>query len=221
MEYCPKDNVKAFLGAMDSAQGDISEDDKLQLFTFNPNLKKFKGLDDKQIFCTCLRHIFRYVPTCWSNYAIVAEWSDVGKLHYHGWFIMSDKIKWTKSVNKKFTTYGFLKINLAKCKDKVLKYYRKDAKDSAEITSEWEIPWYMTHDTLHHLLRRIDALQKQEIIFNHQGKIPKVTEYGRVLPCVVKKSYDEFQDIVIHDREIYWLNLVKDLLEDPDTEIIE
>ena len=86
----------------------------------------------------------KYLRRACRIFCVVPEISDVGRLHCHGWFVISDKIKWHKQVLHKFTRNGRFKMNEMRC-TKALCYYVKDIEITQGILN-YPVPY--THDTL-------------------------------------------------------------------------
>jgi len=100
--------------------------DEVYLFTWNPKDKFFPDGDNYPLkWDTMLVRVIKHLNRCMSKFCIVPEVSDQGRLHVHGWFVISDKIKWNKSVRPKIQRHGFMKMNRLKHVNG-FGYYKKD-----------------------------------------------------------------------------------------------
>lgn len=100
--------------------------DVVYLITWNPNRKvacetSTQVMKWESMICKVLKHLER----CCKIFNVVAEVSDQGRLHCHGYIVISDKIKWHKSVLPLMKSHGFMKMNKMKS-HKALYYYKKD-----------------------------------------------------------------------------------------------
>lgn len=109
----------------ESAEMDIKKHDDIWLFTWNPNDRIISPNDPDLKWHTMVGQYLRHLRRCCKKFAIQPEFSDMGRLHCHGWIVITDKIKWIKSVLPKLQRAGKLKINKARS-TAALYYYLKD-----------------------------------------------------------------------------------------------
>lgn len=146
--------------------------DRIFLFTWNPKpafyekTDKFKNEFEYEHNWKKMLHYLRHINRCSKKYCILPELSDTGKLHAHGWFIMSDSIKWKKSVYNTIASQGFVKVN--KCNSlKAMYYYKKDLSETIEFIPHKLI--ICSHLTLKHVL---EFITKEKVMLDI-GERPK------------------------------------------------
>jgi len=134
---------------IEMATSELTYDSKVYLFTWNPDPKKFlydkycnpkqykdvSKLDIKKCWLKMLQ-VLKSLQRCSVSYCIVPEVSDEGKLHCHGWFKLSDKIKWFKSVLPCIKRNGFMKINKLNTPIENIDYYYKEIDETKEILGD-------------------------------------------------------------------------------------
>lgn len=122
------------------SEAEIANTDEIMLFTWNPNPKRMKTLylDDTEdvdyasMWIDMIK-VLRALHRCSNLYVIIPEVSDNGKLHCHGWFRMSDKTKWLKSVCGTIARKGFIKVERMKSLKALKEYYKKSLKVTATL----------------------------------------------------------------------------------------
>lgn len=138
------------------AEDQLEYDKVVYLFTWNPrpNFYQYDKLGQNDYISqwikmiTVLKKLTR-VSKC---FCIIPEISDEGKLHCHGWFALTDRIKWLKSVKKEFQTNGFMKINKLHTPIERIDYYYKDIETTKEVLGDmFQI---LTHFTMEECLRK-------------------------------------------------------------------
>lgn len=134
----------------------LEYDKVVYLITWNPrpNFYQYDKLGQNDYIAqwikmmTVLKKLTR-VSKC---FCIVPEISDEGKLHCHGWFHMTDRIKWLKSVKRAFQYNGFMKINKLNTAIEKIDYYYKDIET--------------TKDVLGHMFQVLTHFTMEECLFN-------------------------------------------------------
>ena len=127
----------------ETAEMNIQPEDQVYLFTWNPNDRKISPYDHNMKWETMVLKYLKYLRRACRIFCVVPEISDAGRLHCHGWFVISDKIKWHKQVLHKFTRNGRFKMNEMRC-TKALHYYVKHIEITQGILN-YPVPY--THDT--------------------------------------------------------------------------
>lgn len=132
----------------------IAEDEALNdlrtiyLFTWNPKDSFAQCDDPTSKWDTMICRILKHFKRCMSYYAIVPEFSDQGRLHCHGWFIIKDKIKWVKSVLPLVKRSGFMKMNKMRS-SKAFEYMKKELEETQSILHDSLLPFtHNTHDKI-------------------------------------------------------------------------
>jgi len=145
----------------------ISYDNNIYLFTWNPrpNFYEYRKIGNNAYDRQWIEMIsvLKDLRRCSEQFCIVPEISDDGKLHCHGWFALTDKIKWLKSVKKRITNNGFMKINKLHTPIENIDYYYKEIDETKEILGHaFSV---LTHFTCEEVLARIkyDLIMKSKI----------------------------------------------------------
>lgn len=130
------------------------------LFTFSPkgNTKnaEFTYYDD-------LATYFNSWHRCMSEFEINPEFNQNGNLHYHGYFVLKDKVKWYKIVLPKMKYNGMVKINKVEHDlSSAMIYCRKDNELMLHIIRRYPIPY--THQDK---LFRLDIDDKPNDIYKY------------------------------------------------------
>lgn len=153
----PRFSQQVILDLMAAAEADIDLDmSTYYLITWNPNPKPRKAIvvtssnpdqqyDYHKTWMNMLVGYIQHLKRCSNEFCIVPEISDSGRLHIHGWFKMSDKIKWQKSVHGKFYNNGRLKFNKMNSLNS-LEYYRKSIDNTMHFLDSRHI--VVSHDTI-------------------------------------------------------------------------
>lgn len=111
--------------------GDITNEDTVYLLTWNPKPRFYSfdkhGDNDYNLqWLTMVEKLIRSIR-CLSKYAFVAEISDAGKLHMHGFFVAKDPVKLHKSFLPGLRNTGYIKLNpVRKLQRKTMNYHVKD-----------------------------------------------------------------------------------------------
>lgn len=94
------------------------------LFTFSP---KGTTLNATYAYMDHINTYFFSWHKCMSHFEVNPELNSNGNLHYHGYFIIKDKVKWFKVVLPKMKYNGNMKITkVDNDLSKALEYSRKD-----------------------------------------------------------------------------------------------
>lgn len=118
----------------DICVGDIDYSvDNVYLITWNPNRRLvLDGTPFKKKWEAMIVKVLNNLRRCCDKYCIVPEISDAGRLHCHGWVVITDRIKWHKSLLPQMQRNGFVKM--AKLRHvKGFEYSIKDAEVTAKI----------------------------------------------------------------------------------------
>lgn len=124
-----------------NAWNDLEEYDKVILITWNPKPRFYNydhnGNNDFEMqWRTMLDKLFE-ANRCCSRYAFVAEISDAGKLHMHGFLVVSDKIKYYKKFLPTLRANGFIKIIKASShRWKTFKYHVKEVDFTSDAITQ-------------------------------------------------------------------------------------
>lgn len=134
----------------DLAEDEIDTDDVVYFFTWNPH-DRFYGCitEDKQykmMWYQMIQRGLRYFRKCSKKYAFNPEFSEIGRLHCHGWFVMKDKIKWIRGVMPKLRKGGFIKVSKQNKKSKGMEYYREDLSETRQIIPIDSFPFTHLND---------------------------------------------------------------------------
>jgi len=115
---------------------------------------------------------FKHWHQCMSQFEINPEFNANGNLHYHGYFIIKDKVRWYKSVLPKMKYNGLVKIDKVKHDlSKSMEYCRKDTLMMKQIIKKYPVPY--THldnrvltnpdiiqDNIHSFLKQLDLAKE-------------------------------------------------------------
>lgn len=141
--YTPDQSLKLYRDAWSN----IEDLDTVWLITWNPK-PRFYNYDghrnpegdydnDYDMQWRTMQQKLLTANRCLSNYAFVAEISDDGKLHMHGFMVVSDKIKYFKSFLPGLTSNGFVKKSKANShRWKTFKYHVKDLHCTVGLLAE-------------------------------------------------------------------------------------
>jgi len=149
----------------------LSKTQEILLFTWNPkpSFALFDPYDphrfDKEWLA--MIDILQRIKVCSDNYGLVAEISDSGKLHCHGFIHIIDKIKWFKSVRPWIAQHGFIKDRVArKIQWKTFRYHSTDIPFT--LTMITENPIVFCPET-YSILRKLKKKLKFEAIVNYKS----------------------------------------------------
>lgn len=126
-----------------SSWKDIEDYDKVYLITWNPKPRFYNysifGENDYNVQWRTMLKVLLEANRCCSRFAFVPEISDEGKLHMHGWFVVSDRIKYHKSFLPSLNRGGFIKKSKAKKHTwDVFKYHVKEVDITQEYLNQHE-----------------------------------------------------------------------------------
>lgn len=164
------------LGVYKDAWNDIEDYDKVILITWNPK-PRFYNYDkhgennfDMQWWTMAL--LLVEADRCCSRFAFVPELSEDGKLHMHGWYVVSDKVKYYKSFLPKLRSSGFIKKSKAKSHNwKTFRYHVKDLEETCDYVTELhDLP--ITHFNVKHVKKHYH-LKKMLLSTNYDLKVKK------------------------------------------------
>lgn len=156
---------KEYIGYINRAFDNVERDNTLHLITWNPKPKFYGyclfGKNDYDSQWDQMLSILLLCNRCLYNYSFVAEISEEGKLHVHGFYQVYDKVKYHRSFLPSLKKNGFVKHNKARSYDrKVIKYHKKDIRDTIEHMADQSVPVVLTAHTIkdlkqNHVLRTI------------------------------------------------------------------
>lgn len=100
---------------------------------------------------------FKHWHQCMSQFEINPEFNANGNLHYHGYFVLKDKVRWYRSVLPKLKYNGLVKIDRVKHDlSKSMEYCRKDNLMMKQIIKKYPVPYTHLDKTL---LTKPDIIQ--------------------------------------------------------------
>lgn len=107
--------------------------------TWNPNNKKVATDEDYQLkWNTMIVKYISKINRCSDHYCFIPEISVMGRLHVHGWFKLTDKIKWHHSVRPMLMRNGRLKVDRMNSKNGFY-YCKKDLEDTLCIIDKYVV----------------------------------------------------------------------------------
>lgn len=173
------------------AEEEIDEDYDVYLLTCspNPNVKGRKSQPLHKQYASDIYNVLADLDRCCCTFCVVPELNKNGQIHYHGWFQVTDYIKYYKSTLRKLTKLGFCKIVIAKDYKKALKeYYKKDIDIYPEVYEP--MPPALSHLNMRNTLRvvtrsQVLAAQLSEIHKDMAEDDPQVSYFTD--PCTGKK----------------------------------
>lgn len=175
------------------AYGSLDSDDSIYLLTWNPQPRFYNydhnGNNDYIMqWYTMLRTLLKSIR-CLSKYAFTAEISDQGKLHIHGFLVVSDKVKYHKSFLPSLRKNGFIKlVKLKKLQRKSVKYHVKDLREtSLYFAQEPELPIVLTHDNQ----KEINKMYHKYVLFVKNPIEPKQKIQKRNVMCFLEFESSE------------------------------
>jgi len=136
---------------------------KLRYITWNPQKRIYahqpNGYDpvDQSYDSSWLNMInkLKYIKRCSTKFCILPEISEAGKLHCHGWFVLSDNIKWIKQVQPLLYNNGMLRITKVKEVRKDFDgYMQEDLDDTINLMRDTKT-LCLTHQTYDELFNYI------------------------------------------------------------------
>lgn len=175
------------------AYADLDSDDSIYLLTWNPKPRFYNydhnGDNDYVMqWMTMLRTLLKSLR-CLSKYAFVAEISDVGKLHIHGFLTIADKVKYHRSFLPSLRNNGFIKISkLKKLQRKSVKYHVKDIKETRQyFISEPDLPYVLTHEND----KVVNKMYHRYVLFIKNPDEPKEVLKKRNVMCYLEFLSEE------------------------------
>jgi len=165
-----------YLGMYRSAWSDITSDDTVHLVTWSPKPRFINydkhGDNDYNMQWMSMLDILLNANRCASKYAFVAEITDVGRLHMHGFIVVTDRIKYHKSFLPSLKRNGFVKVDKASSnKWKTFKYHVKEINITPQYITEY--PVVINHINRNYVRKRL-TLFKCLVAHNYEdNKIKK------------------------------------------------
>lgn len=170
--FSEKPKCDTFRSLYTAAWSDITTDDTVTLITWSPkprflNHDKY-GDNDYNIQWMTMLDILLNVNRCASKYAFVAEITDVGRLHMHGFIVVTDKVKYHKSFLPSLKRNGFIKPSKATSNAwKTFKYHVKDINVTPQYITEY--PIVLNHLNRDYVRKRL-TLYKCLVAVNYEEK---------------------------------------------------
>lgn len=133
---------------------DIEDYDKVMLITWNPKPKFYDysiyGPNDFNMQWRTMMELLIQAYRACCRFAFVPEVSDEGKLHMHGWYVVSDRVKYNKSFLPSLYRSGFIKKSRAKSHEfKTFKYHIKELYETHQYLNEFDgTTMVITHENV-------------------------------------------------------------------------
>lgn len=142
----------------------IEEDQTLYLITWNPKPRFYSydklGKNDYVMQWQTMLDKLVNITRCSKLFAFVAEISDVGKLHMHGWLQLNDPIKFHKSFLPTLRKNGYLKLNKANSHNwKTVRYHVKDLYNTSMHITDDDYPIVLTPNNVKVVTKRLTILK--------------------------------------------------------------
>lgn len=133
----------------------IDELDDIIFLTWNPKPRFYPcrlehdGISDIDYNTQWLMMLqkLQLVDRCCRNYGIVAEVSNTGKLHCHGFLVLKDRIKFNKQFLPTLQNNGFIKVTPAKS-HQWFEYHVEDLDDTVQYIHKYPHLVVLTPTTL-------------------------------------------------------------------------
>lgn len=121
----------------------------LYLFTWSPNPRIFHCRDPRKQYKQLLMNFITKFVKCFSIFALTPELTVNGNIHIHGWFMLSDPIKWFRNWLPKLgaRNTGNMKVSKWNGGD-AFYYYKKSVEEMNDIINYGdveELPIPLTH----------------------------------------------------------------------------
>lgn len=111
-----------------------------QIIAFTITYKQHDKVKPKSQFHRTIPHLYRRFRKVSDEFYIYPELHLDGNIHYHGWFIQKDRIKWHKSILPSLKLEGFVKIKYVFDGVKWRDYCEKEIEDMKSILDDQELP---------------------------------------------------------------------------------
>lgn len=139
-----ENQATSYLGLYRTAWSDITTDDTVTLITWSPKPRFIDydkhGDNDYNMQWMTMLDVLLNVNRCSSKYAFVAEITDVGRLHMHGFIVITDKVKYHKSFLPSLKRNGFIKVDKASSNNwKTFKYHVKEINITPQYITEYPV----------------------------------------------------------------------------------
>jgi len=132
------------------AKEDIDYDRTVRMFTCAPNPRK-RSNNQLTNYQNDLYNVFNHMRRCCDHFVVAPELTEEGNIHYHGWFQISDKIKYYKTFFPKIKKLGYCKFNKLKHTKSDWDYYcQKDHLMMKEYMTPFPTPF--THITCKNIM---------------------------------------------------------------------
>lgn len=169
--------------------------DKVYLITWNPKPRFYNydlhGENDYEMQWRTMIDKLCCIDRCYQLFAFVAEISDVGKLHMHGFIVVNDRVKYHKQFLPTLRNNGFIKVSKAKSlKWGTFKYHVKELSDTAPYIKC--NPYVLTSENIKAVKKEL-ALYKSLIAHSYDEKGKKAIKkinVMRMLDFISEESGD-------------------------------
>lgn len=160
----------------DEAEGDIFDTDEVWLLTWTPAPWKYPSNDCIEQFKMSLFWILKLIPLCWKTFCITPELSEAGNIHWHGWFVMKDKIKYYRQLLPRIRALGYEKIRKARNVKKALskEYHRKSLKFMVQLLDQ-DLP--ITHLNIDKYLMKWRLIKARHKQIKYVPRIVPITNF--------------------------------------------
>lgn len=155
---------------------DLDEIDKTNViaFTWSPDPNKYPSTEPRKQYKCLLKHILLSSYKYFRLFCFVPELTLQGNVHIHGWYVISDRIKYFKHFLPACRQYGFVKIK-DHVTDDWYKYIEKSVSETIQILGA-DLPIPITHKSVRayaHLFNKGRAIKYARRKYN----IKDITDY--------------------------------------------
>lgn len=113
-------------------------------FTWSPNPSRFHAKTFRKQWQQMIGAGLQFIPRCSHAFSLIPEITIDGRLHCHGFILITDYVKWHKSVLPRLRSWGFVCIK-QHYDQKWLDYCMEDLDETLQIMGSQDIP-YGTYD---------------------------------------------------------------------------
>lgn len=197
-----------FTSFAEEAESDIYNTDisdrKLKLITWTPDPSRYPTTKPHEQYKIILQLILLQSHKVFSTFALTPELNENGNIHIHGWFVLSDSVKFYKYYLPKMRGFGYVKVD--KCiKREGLTYYKKDIELMNELMYEYDLPIPLTHVNIKAYLD--EKIPKRLKLFPHkkQHRLKKSAFGGKQmqLKYITDDDPGEIAPFLVHPRGNY------------------
>lgn len=151
--------------------------DYIQTFTWSVRPKQLRiwGGDSYESQWKCMVLQLQIIKRCCDKYVILPEISDDGRLHCHGWFNVSDKIKYFKQFLPTMRRYGFIDVRKMKSPN-WFSYITKNLVTTVQVITGFD-DLVLTRYNLEDVVKNIYMIDREKHIAKNTLKLMDVTKY--------------------------------------------